>query len=101
METEKMKTALTGIKALADRINEGKSLINILSSKLKPLLAELEAFEVSGCEPLPYRISLRIEAALILTKALKQVIDVNILSGNGLLTRESGVLFHALRKEYE
>jgi hypothetical protein len=93
-EIEEMKPIETGFKALLERIGEGESLINTLTGKLRLLLMELESLPESE------ENANLIANAVSLTRALKQVIEVDICSGNGLLSPESGVLFHTIRKEY-
>jgi hypothetical protein len=41
-----------------------------------------------------------VDNSVSLIRALKQVIEVDICCGNGLLTPESGIMFYAVRKEY-
>lgn len=93
-EIEKLKQVETGFDALIERITEGETLIGALTGKLRLLLSELkllpESAETAG----------RIETAIALSKTLKQIIEVDLCDGNGLLTPQSGVLFHAVRKEY-
>jgi hypothetical protein len=93
-EIEKLKAVETGFDALLALIAEGENLIKTLTGKLRLALAELkgeaETEEVPG----------RIENALSLTRTLKQVIEVDLCTGNGLLSPESGVLFYAVKKEY-
>lgn len=93
-ETEKMKAVEIGFDTLMDRISEGESLISILTGKLSLVLAELKVLNESD------KTAGRIENAITLTRALKQIIEVDVCDGNGLLTPQSGVLFHAVRKEY-
>ena len=93
-EIEKMKLVESGFEALVSRINEGEKLINILTEKL------LNALTVISTLPEKDETMNQIENVLALTRALKQVIEVDICCGNGLLTPESGVMFHAVRKEY-
>ena len=93
-EIEKMKPVETGFDALIECIAEGEKLIGALTGKLRLLLAELKLLPESD------KTAGRIENAIALTKALKQIIEVDICDGNGLLTPQSGVLFHAIRKEY-
>jgi hypothetical protein len=93
-EIEKMKQIEPGFDAILERIAEGENLINALTGKLRLTLAELKLLPESPETPG------RIENAVSLTRALKQVIEVDICAGNGLLTAESGVLFYAVRKEH-
>jgi DNA-binding Lrp family transcriptional regulator len=93
-EIEKMRTVETGFDALLERIAEGECLIHALTGKLRLLLEELKL------SPEPDEAAARVEHAVSLTRALKQVIEIDLCTGNGLLTPESGVLFRAVRKEY-
>jgi hypothetical protein len=96
-ETEKMKTVLAGFKAVAGRIAEGESLIMTLAGKLN---AVLETLGSSEKEPVHPSVVLRVEAAVSLTRALKQVIETDVCVGNGMLNAQSGVIFRKIKKEY-
>ncbi|MDR0442145.1 MAG: hypothetical protein LBH44_01900 [Treponema sp.] len=99
-ETEKMKTVLVNIKNFANRIDEGEHLITVLNSRLEPLLAELEQVTVTKKGLVPLEIINKIEIAISLTRALKQIIDVDVCVENGNLSREAGVLFSSLAREF-
>jgi intracellular sulfur oxidation DsrE/DsrF family protein len=99
-ETEKIKTVLANIKNLINRLDEGEHLITVLSSKLEPLIIELEQVIVNKNGLVPLVIINKIEVAISLTRALKQIIDVDVCSENGKLTKEAGILFHTLTEEY-
>jgi hypothetical protein len=93
-ETEKLKQLEPGFDALLERIAEGGTLIAALTEKLRLVLAELKLLPESPETPK------RVENAVSLTRALKQIIEVDVCDRNGLLTPQSGVLFYAVRKEY-
>ena len=93
-EIEKLKPVETGFDALLERIAEGENLVNSLTGKLRVALAALKLLPESD------ETAKRIENAVSLTRVLKQIIEVDICSGDGLLSPESGVLFHTVRKEY-
>jgi hypothetical protein len=97
-ETEKIKSVVTGFNALLERISEGENLIIALTEKLRKVLARLQP--ISENNKVIAVLTVYIEAAISLTKALKQVIETDICTGNGLLTSESGVLFHKIQEEY-
>jgi len=99
-ETEKMKTVLANIKCFINRLNEGKQLITVLSSKLEPLLVQLEQETVNKKGLIPLETINKIEVAISLTRTLKRIIDVDVCVENGKLTKEAGVLFHTLTEEY-
>jgi hypothetical protein len=90
-EIDKMKALETGFNAVLKRIAEGENLIAALTEKLRFALAELK---------IPPQSPEKIENAVNLTRALKQIIEVDLCTGNGLLTHKSGVLFRTVRKEY-
>jgi hypothetical protein len=97
-ETKKMKSVLPGFNALLERISEGENLIIALTGKLRKVLAGLQP--LSENRKATTVIAGQIETTITLTKALKQVIETDICTGNGLLTSESGVLFHKIQEEY-
>jgi hypothetical protein len=96
-EKEKMKAVLAGFRAMGDRVTEGESLIATLSEKLKAVLETLTQPEK---ETVKTACAATIEAAIALTRALKQVIETDICTGNGMINAQSGVVFHKIRKEY-
>jgi hypothetical protein len=96
-EKEKMKAVLSGFKALSDRITEGESLITALAGKLKAVLKTLGTPEKEANQTAR---TAGIEAAISLARALKQVIETDICTGNGMINALSGVVFHKIRKEY-
>ena len=93
-EIEKLKASLPGFDALFERIAEGEKLIAALTDKLRLALAVLQPLaatpETTG----------HIENAVALTRALKELIEVDVCGRNGLLTPASGILFHTIAKEY-
>jgi hypothetical protein len=93
-EIEKLKQLEPGFDALLERIAEGENLIDALTGRLRFALAALKLLPESPETPK------RVENAVTLTRALKQVIEVDVCDRNGLLTPQSGVLFRAVRKEY-
>jgi hypothetical protein len=93
-EIEKMESVLTGFKALAARIAEGEKLLSGLTDRLRLVLMELKLLPGSP------EVEKKIDSAISLTRALKQIIETDICTGNGLLTPESGVLFRSIQKEY-
>jgi hypothetical protein len=93
-EKEKLKAVLAGFRAMGDRITEGESLIAMLTGKLKTVLEKLTQPEKETVQ------TADIEAAIALTRALKQVIETDICTGNGMINAQSGVVFHKIRKEY-
>jgi hypothetical protein len=99
-ETEKMRPVLTECKALINRITEGRTLITTVTGKLRTVLKPLQETPPVSGETLSDSLAENIETAISLTKALKQVIEVDIVNGNGLLTKESGVVFQKIAKEH-
>jgi hypothetical protein len=96
-EKEKMKSVLAGFMVLLDRVTEGESLIADLTRKLKAVLETLKQPEKEGIQR---DGAAGIEAAIALTRALKQLIETDICTGNGMINAQSGVVFHKIRKEY-
>jgi hypothetical protein len=96
-EKEKMKSVLAGFKILLDRVIEGESLIATLAGKLTAVLETLKQPEKETGQTV---CAANIEAAITLTRALKQVIETDICTGNGLINAQSGVVFRKIRKEY-
>jgi hypothetical protein len=90
-EIDRIKPVETGFDALLERIAEGENLIAALTEKLRVALAELK---------IPPQSPDKIENAVTITRALKQVMEVDICAENGLLTHKSGILFRTVRKEY-
>jgi hypothetical protein len=93
-ETEKLKQLEPGFNTVLERIAEGENLIAALTEKLCFVLAELKLLTETD------ETGRRIENAVSLTRALKQIIEVDVCGRNGLLNPQSGVLFYAVRKEY-
>jgi hypothetical protein len=89
-----MKQLEPGFDAVLERIAEGEKLIEALTGKLRLALAGLKPPPDSPETPG------RIENAVALARALKELIEVDLCDRNGLLTPQSGVLFYAVRKEY-
>jgi hypothetical protein len=63
------------------------------------VLEPLQDARLSPDEPVSDSLAADIETAITLTRTLKQVIEVDIVTGNGMLTMESGVLFQKIAKE--
>jgi hypothetical protein len=99
-ETEKMQSVLAGLRAAVDRIDEGESLITALAGKLKKVLETLGTFGKPENQTVSAAMKVHLETAVSLTRALKQVIETDICTGNGMLNAQSGVIFHKIRKEY-
>ena len=100
IETQKMSKVLVSIKDFIKHICEGEHLIAVFSSRLEPLLAELENITMPENKLLPLEIINKVETTISLTKALKQILDVDIFSENRKSTREAGILFRSLSEEY-
>jgi hypothetical protein len=99
-ETEKMKSILAGFNALSTRITEGETLTTTITGELGIVLESLQNARLSPDEPVSDSLAANIETAITLTRTLKQVIEVDIVTGNGMLTMESGILFQKIAKEH-
>ncbi|WP_010253565.1 hypothetical protein [Treponema primitia] len=95
--TERLKPALAGFKVIAKRISEAETLIASLSEKLAVAIEELSKTDGEHITAID---AMGIETTISLTKALKQIIEVDIVSGNSLCNSESGILFKRIWKEY-
>jgi hypothetical protein len=91
---KRMERTLAGFDALLERIGEGEELIETLAGKLREVLSVLPD------TPENSETLASVETAITLTRTLKQIIETDICTGNGLLNGESGVLFQKIRKEY-
>jgi hypothetical protein len=80
-ETEKLKPVLTGYKALCDRVDEGGSLIAVLTEKLRAVLGCLQSVPIPVTNETPPETAAYIETAVSLTRALKQVIETDVCGG--------------------
>jgi hypothetical protein len=96
-ETEKMQSVLAGFEMMAGRIDEGEALITALAGKLKQVLQTLGKSEKEAVQP---SVAANLETAISLTRALKQVIETDVCTGNGMINAQSGVVFHKISKEY-
>jgi hypothetical protein len=95
-----MKSVLTGFKAMLTRIDEGETLISGLTERLRSTLDGLKKIPGVSTKNMNAATLRTIETAVSLTRSLKEIIETDIIGGNGLLTRTSGVLFKKIRKEY-
>ncbi|ULQ60398.1 hypothetical protein K7I13_03565 [Brucepastera parasyntrophica] len=94
---EKLQAYLAQLRAVSARVREGEQLISALSGKIRTQLCFLD--NVSGFE-ITESVSGHINMTVLLLRALKSVIEVDIVSGNGTLTKGSGVLFRKIHREY-
>jgi hypothetical protein len=99
-QTKKMKLILAGFNALITRITEGETLTTTLTGELGMVLESLQDARLSPDEAVSDFLAVNIETAITLTRTLKQVIEVDIVTGNGMLTMESGILFQKIAKEH-
>jgi hypothetical protein len=93
-EIERMESVLYGFNALTAHIAEGEKLLAGLTDRLRLVLLELKLVPDSP------DMERHIDIAISLTRALKQIIETDICTGNGLLAPESGILFRSIQKEY-
>jgi hypothetical protein len=99
-ETEKLKTVLAGFRAVLGRIAEGESLIRTLTGKLETALETLGTCGKPEKNAVSEAAAFHIETAIALTRALKQVIETDVCTGNGMVNAQSGVVFRKIKKEY-
>jgi hypothetical protein len=92
---KKMEKTLTGLDAILDRVAEGENLIHVLTGKLREVLSVLR-----GAPDGP-ETQAAIQTAISLTRVLKEIIETDICTPNGLLNAESGVRFQKIHKEYD
>jgi hypothetical protein len=98
IEAERMLTVLEGLKSIEERISEGGALLYALSGKLWKSLEALQGHDGTG-ERLSDEAAREIDASVRLVKSIKQVIETDICSANGFLTKESGIIFRKMLKE--
>jgi hypothetical protein len=99
-ETERLESVIAGYKALLERVDEGEHLIASLTEKLRAVLGSLQSVPLPVTDNTSSATAIYLETTISLTRALKQVIEADVCTGNGFLTRESGIVFNKIRKEY-
>ena len=100
IETERMSGVLSGLKAIENRIDEGEALLYSLSAKLNKSLIKLQELTCDNTE-LSEKASNELEICVNFIKSIKQVIETDICSADGFITRQSGVVFHKIEQEVQ
>jgi hypothetical protein len=100
IETEKMACVLDGLKAIKNRVAEGKALLYTLSGKLKKSLDALRSLDENNGS-LSEKTVKEIDVSVQLVKLIKQVIETDICNADGFLTKKSGVIFRKIEKEVQ
>ena len=98
IETERMSNVLSGLRAIENRVNEGKALLYALSVKLKKSLDKLQELASDSTE-LSDEAAKELDISVKLIKSIKQVIETDICNADGFITKKSGVIFHKIEKE--
>ena len=96
IETERLSGTISGIKTIESRVAEGVELLYALSAKLKKSLVKLQSLDEMSEET-----AKDIDKSVQLIKSIKQVIETDICSADGFLTRQSGVIFHKIEQEVQ
>jgi hypothetical protein len=100
IEIEKLTALASGFEAVMAQIDEGERIIASLSEKLKRAVSELDKIEIKNESALSQTELVKIDTALSLTKALKEVIETPVTSIDGTLSEYSGLVFEKVKQEY-
>jgi len=98
IETERMSNALSGIRAIEKRVDEGKALLYALAEKLKISLEKFQSL-VGDAETLTEETAKELDVSVNLIKSIKQIIEIDICNADGYLTKHSGVIFRKIEQE--
>jgi hypothetical protein len=99
IETARMEKTMITLDAITGRIREGKQLIQALIGQTDPIISALDSYRSRGEKQPSISVMKQVEGAIILIKALKAVIEVDILTSKGLLNGNAGVVFSKVKRE--
>jgi len=99
IETERMARALSGLRAVENRVREGEELVYALAGKLRKSLGRLKSLAAETGGEIPEAAEKEIGVSMRLLKSLKRVIETDICDADGLLSKKSGVAFRKRERE--
>ncbi|AEF85888.1 hypothetical protein TREPR_0886 [Treponema primitia ZAS-2] len=99
IEIARMEKTMIALEAITARIKEGEYIIQELISRAAPVISALTAYRATGEKQPSVYIMKQVEAGVLLAKALKAVIEVDILTPHGHLNGNSGIVFSKVRRE--
>jgi hypothetical protein len=99
IEIAQMEKTMITLKAINARIKEGEHIIKGLIDRSFPIISGLDTYRTTGNKQPSVYIMKQVEEGIMLTKALKAVIEVDILTAQGLLNGNSGLVFSTVKRE--
>ncbi|WP_010260699.1 hypothetical protein [Treponema primitia] len=99
IEIARMEKTMIALKAMSVRIKEGEYIIQGLISRAAPVISELKTYHFTGKRQPSVSIMKQVEKGIMLTQALKAVIEVDILTHDGLLNGNSEIVFSKVKRE--
>jgi hypothetical protein len=99
IEIAQMEMTMTALEVINARIKEGKHIIHALIDRSFPVISGLDTYRATGKTRPSVYIMKQVEEGIMLIKTLKAVIEVDILTAQGLLNGKSGVVFSKVKRE--
>jgi len=98
IEAQRMADVIFGLKAIEKRILEGKTLLLVLSKKLKTSLDMFKTLAVDESELSEDALN-ELNNSIQLIKSIKKVIETDICNAEGFLNRNCGIVFRKIEQE--